>query len=386
MSNSFGQKFRITTFGESHGPFIGVIIDGCPSNLEITEDEINLELEKRRPNQNEFTSQRKESDKARIVSGVFENKTTGAPICILIVNENANPSDYYDIKDILRPSHFNFTYLQKYKNFDYRGAGRASARETASRVAAGAIAKKILKKENINIYAYIKSIGGINANIKYENLKDIQKSCIFCPDKKAEIKMIEKLKQIKNDKDSIGGVVEFYIENAPAGLGEPVFDKLNAKLAYGLMSIPAAKAVEIGDGFDAAKKVGSIRNDRYSVKNNKIITKTNNEGGIIAGISNGMPIIGRVAFKPAPTIGKLQNSVDIHGNKKILKYPSTFRIDCCVAIRAAAVVESMCALVLIDSFLLNKTSNLEDSLKDDTVNGFEKMNFKLDYEKINSKS
>lgn len=337
---------------------IGAVIDGCPSNLEITEEEINFELEKRRPCLNEFASRRKEPDKVKIASGVFEGKTTGAPVCLIIENFDARPPDYQNIKHILRPSHFNFTYFQKYNFFDYRGGARASARETAARVAAGAVAKKLLKKENINIYAYVKSIGEISANVKYDNLKDIYKSLIFCPDKKAEIKMIEKLKKIKNERDSIGGVVEFYIENAPAGLGEPIFDKLNAKLAFALMSIPAAKGVEIGDGFQAAKKTGSLRNDRYVLKDNKIVTKTNNEGGILAGISSGMPIIGRVAFKPSPTIGKLQNSLDLDGNKKILKYPDSIRRDICVAIRAVAVVEAMCALTLADSWLLSKSGQI----------------------------
>jgi len=359
MSNIFGEKFKVITFGESHGPLIGVVIEGCPANLEITQEEINLELEKRRPNQGEFVSQRKEIDKAKIVSGVFENKTTGAPICIIIENVDARHSDYYNIKDILRPSHFNFTYFKKYGFFDYRGAGRASARETAARVAAGAIAKKILKKENMNIYAYIKSIGDISANIDYDDLRNIHKSSIFCPDKKAEIKMIDKLKKIKEEKDSIGGIVEFFIENPKTGLGDPIFDKLNAKLAFALMSIPAAKGIEIGDGFEAAKKRGSKRNDTYILKNKKIITKTNNEGGIIAGISNGMPIIGRVAFKPTPTIKKRQTTLDIFGNKKNLRYPSNFRYDTCVSIRAVLVVDAMCALVLVDSYLLSKTSQLE---------------------------
>lgn len=374
MSNSFGKIFKITTFGESHSPIIGVVIDGCPANLEITEEEINEELKKRKPSRNEFCSQRKELDEARIVSGVFENRTTGAPICIIIENLDADPAHYEPIKNILRPSHYNFTYLQKYNILDYRGAARASARETAARVAAGAIAKKILKKEKINIFAYIKSIGDISANIKHENLKDIYKSPIFCPDHIAECKMIEKLRKIKNDNDSIGGVVEFYIENIPAGLGDPIFDKLNAKLSYGLMSIPAAKAIEIGDGFEASKNIGSKRNDRYILKNNKIVTKTNNEGGIIAGISNGMPIIGRVTFKPTPTITKLQNSLDIYGNKKVLKYHKDIRSDICVAIRAVAVVEAMCALVLVDSYLLNKTCKINHL---DESNNFDSKNTNL---------
>ncbi|NGX33772.1 MAG: Chorismate synthase [Candidatus Anoxychlamydiales bacterium] len=362
MSNSFGKIFKITTFGESHGSLIGVVIDGCPSNIEITDKEINLELQKRRPNLNEFVSKRNEMDKAKIVSGVFNGKTTGAPICILIENKDLKSENYDKIKDILRPSHANYTYLQKYKIFDHKGGSRASARETASRVAAGAIAKKILKILDIKIFAYVKSIQDITANVEIDDLKNIYKSKIYCPDKIAEKKMIEKLKSIQSEKDSIGSVVEFVILDMLPALGDPIFDKLNAKLSYALMSIPAAIGFEIGDGFEGTKKKGSTRNDLFDLENDKIVTKTNNEGGILAGISTGMPIIGRVAFKPTATIGKDQKTIDIYGNKKTLKFLNDQRYDPCISIRATPVVEAMCSLVLVDSYLLNKT-NIETSLE-----------------------
>jgi len=360
MSNTFGKIFKITTFGESHGSMIGVVIDGCPANIDITPEEINIELEKRRPNQSAYVSTRNEKDEANIVSGLLDGKTTGAPIGILIENTDVISNNYDKIKDVLRPSHANFTYIKKYGIFDHRGASRASARETALRVAAGAIAKKILKKENIKVYAYIKSIGDITAQVEIDDLKNIYKSPIYCPDKNAEEKMIQKLLQIKGEKDSIGGVVEFFVDNMPPSLGEPIYDKLNAKLSYAMMSIPAAKGFEIGDGFASTIKKGSKRMDLFDKENDKIITKTNNEGGILGGISNGMPLVGRVAFKPTATIDKAINSLDIHGNKKVLNFSNSGRYDICVAIRAVSVVEAMCSLVLVDSYLLNKTQKLDN--------------------------
>ncbi|MFA6119278.1 MAG: chorismate synthase [Parachlamydiales bacterium] len=360
MSNTFGEIFKVTTFGESHGKLIGVIIDGCPSNLEISEEEINIELKKRRPNLNEYVSQRNEFDFARIVSGVFEGKTTGAPICIVIENNDVKSSAYDEIINVLRPSHANYTYLKKYKIFDHRGASRASGRETALRVAAGAIAKKILKRKNIKVFAYLKSLGNISADIDYNNLSGLDENSIYCPDLKAEKMMLEKLLEIKNQKDSIGGIVEFYIDNVPVGIGEPIYDKLNARLAYALMSIPSAKGFEIGDGFESVNKRGSYRNDVFEYVDDQVRTITNNEGGILAGISNGMPIIGRVVFKPAATIGLPINTIDIYGNKVILKYEDDSRHDACIAIRATPVVEAMCALTIVDFILLNQTRILND--------------------------
>ena len=374
MSNSFGKIFKITTFGESHGQVIGVVIDGCPSNVEITDNEINLELKKRKAFSKSFVSKRDEKEKAKIVSGVFEGKTTGAPICILIENTDIKSKNYDKIQNLLRPSHANFTYLQKYKIFDHRGASRASARETASRVCASVLATKILKKENIQVFAYVKAIGDIEANVDLKDLKNIDKSSIFCPDIEAEKKMLQRLKKIEDEKDSIGGVVEFVILNTPDGLGDPNYEKLNAKLANALMSIPATRGFEIGDGFEAAKKTGSSRNDTYILKNGKIQTKTNNEGGILAGISTGMPIIGRVAFKPTPTIAKTQKTLDIYGNEKILSFSNDGRFDLCVAIRASIVVKAMCSLVLVDSYLLNFLQKKDLQMKRDYLS--EKMSMR----------
>lgn len=370
MSNTFGTIFKITTFGESHGPFMGVVIDGCPANIEISEEEINLELEKRRPNLTEFTSKRAEKDKAIIISGVFDGKTTSAPICILIENTDVKSENYDKIKNILRPSHANFTYLKKYNIFDHKGASRASARETVCRVAAGAIAKKILKVTGIKIFAYVKSIGDIYADVKIEDLKNILGSKIFCPDKIAEKKMLERLKDVKEKKDSLGGVVEFVILNVNEPLGEPIYEKLNAKLSFALMNIPAAIGFEIGDGFEGAKKLGSIRNDLFCLKNGKIAVKTNNEGGILAGIATSMPIVGRVAFKPTATIGKPQNTLDIFGNKKVLKFSNDQRSDLCIPIRAVAVVEAMCSLVLTDLYLLSKAKSIIKPKKNDLSKKF----------------
>jgi len=356
MSNTFGKIFKITTFGESHGKIIGIVINGCPSNIKISENEINLELKKRRPNSRDFVSKRNEIDKIKILCGVYEKKTTGAPICMIIENKDVKLKSYREIKNIFRPSHGNFTYFHKYKTTDPRAYFGASARETALRVAAGFVAKEILKNKynNIFIAAYVKSIGDISADIDYENLKSFKKSPVFCPDKKAEKEMLKKLLEIEKQKDSIGGVVEFYIQNPPIGLGEPIFDKLSSKLAYGMMSIPGSKGFEIGDGFGSVKKKGSQRNDIFYLKDDKIVTKTNNEGGILAGISSGMPIIGRVAFKPTATIGKELSTLSFEKKDTILKYRNFKRNDTCIAIRASRVVEAMCSLILVDFVLLNK--------------------------------
>ncbi|MBN2479474.1 MAG: chorismate synthase [Parachlamydiales bacterium] len=355
MSNSFGRILKVTTFGESHGPYIGAVIDGCPSNIKICEDEINELLEKRRPVNQFFSTKRKEKDRATIISGVFNKMTTGAPICILIPNIDVDSSYYEEIKGVLKPSHADFTYYKKYKNYDYRGSGRASARETAARVAASLIAEKILEETNIKVFSYLYSVGDIDIVFKEEDFfEKIDKSVIFCPDKKAEEKMLKKLKEIKDEKDSIGGAVGFYIKNTLIGLGEPIYNKLNAKISFLLMSIPGVKAVEFGDGIESSKKTGSLRNDLFKYENQIFHTLTNNEGGINAGISNGEPIYGKVHFKPTPTISKQQKTVDTQGNKKILKSFENDRHDVCIAIRAVPVVKAMIYLALADFYLLNK--------------------------------
>lgn len=359
-SNSFGTCFRFTTFGESHGEMMGVVIDGCPAGLELSNDDINIELKLRSPGQNEFISGRKENDIAKIVSGIFEKKTTGTPVTILIENKNYDSSKYEMIKDLYRPGHANYSYLKKYGIYDYRGGGRASARETVCRVAAGAVANKILKHSQIETLAYVKSIGNIVADINTDeavNLKaKIINSALFCPDQEASGKIETLILKSKQEGDSIGGIVEFMISKVPAGLGDPVYEKFNAKLAYAMMSIPAATGFEIGEGFAAAKVKGSIYNDQPIIDDKQQVTlSSNHSGGILGGISTGMPIIGRVAFKPTPSIFKPQKSVNFKENRKeVFQFPKGAQHDPCVVIRAVPVVEAMCRIVIVDVLLLNR--------------------------------
>lgn len=325
-SNSFGLIFRITTFGESHGKAIGVVIDGCPAGLLIKEEEINAALALRAPGKEALTSPRAESDQAEILSGVFEGKTTGAPIAIVIFNHDADSSKYEPIKELIRPGHANATYLEKYGVFDYRGGGRASARETACRVAAGAIAKKLLASAGINVQAYLKN---------EETLRPL-------------------IEEAKQSGDSLGGIVEF-VATVPAGLGDPLYEKLEARLAYALMSIPASKGFEIGSGFASATMRGSEHNDLFIEKG---VTETNHAGGILGGITNGMPVVGRVAFKPTSSITKEQKTVTLTGEQATFSLPPGSRHDPCVAIRAVPVVEAMVALVLADALLVNRSAKL----------------------------
>ncbi len=359
-SNNFGEIFKITTFGESHGKMVGVVIDGCPSMLELSEEDIFLELKKRRPGFCSYTSKRKEEDRPQILSGVFEGKTTGSPICILIENKSKTTS-YKEVKDLLRPSHANYTYLEKWGIFDYSGGGRASGRETACRVAAGAVAKKLLKKEKIEVLAFLKKVSDADFNLPFSkkpfiDFKNLQektyKSPIFCPDKKTEEKIIAKLKEIKKENDSIGGIIEIISTPLPTGLGDPIYEKLSANLAKALISIPACVGFEIGEGFNAANLKGGENNDLFTLKNNKIITKTNNSGGILAGISNGMPLHLKACFKPASSISKPQETLSLQKEKKILVVPSHH--DVCIALRACPVAEAMVALVLADALLMNR--------------------------------
>ncbi len=363
-SNQFGNIFRITTWGESHGKAIGVVIDGCPAGLSLTEAEINLELSYRRPGINPFTSPRKELDHAEIYSGVFNGETTGAPISIIIPNVDADPSKYEPIKDLLRPGHANYTYQEKYGIFDYRGGGRASARETACRVAAGAIAKKLLMEFGIEVAAFVAEIGFIKAiEPEHEEIdslrEDTLKSPIFCPDKEAEIEMMAAIEKAKSDGDSLGGIIELRAEGLPVGLGDPVYEKLDGNLAKAILSIPACKGIEIGSGFSAANMCGSEHNDCY--KHNiegHVITTSNHAGGILAGISTGMPLVLRCVFKPTASILKPQDTLDQEGNKKAFTVPEGSRHDPCVAIRAVPVVEAMGALVLVDCLLMNRSAVL----------------------------
>lgn len=361
-SNSFGKLFRITTWGESHGKAIGVVIDGCPSGIEISEEEINQQLSRRAPGKNPYTSPRKESDHAEIYSGVFEGKTTGTPISIIIPNQDSDSSKYETMKSLLRPGHANYTYLAKYGIFDHRGGGRASGRETSCRVAAGAIAKKLLKQYGITPLAYIKELGGVEATIDIELLRDspqaIYESALFCPDPIATKLMIAKLEEALNQKDSIGGIVELYVEGIPVGLGDPVYEKFEALLASALMSIPASKGFEIGSGFQAARMLGSHHNDLFIAQENAVKTATNHAGGTLGGISTGMPLLARIAFKPPSSIGKTQETVDVEGRPTHLELPVGSRHDPSVAIRAVPVVEAMTALVLADVLLANRCVQL----------------------------
>jgi len=355
-SNSFGTIFRITTWGESHGPAIGVVIDGCPAGLELAEQDLLPDLQRRAPGSNPHTSTRKEPDFPQILSGVFEGKTTGAPISILIPNQDAQSQAYRSLENLLRPGHANFTYLAKYGIFDYRGGGRSSARETACRVAAGSVAKKFLLQMNISVQAYIKQIGSIEATEL--ELCSALTNAVYCPDAKASKKMIAELERVRLEGDSLGGVVEFIASGLPAGLGDPVYEKLEANLAKAMMTLPATKGFEIGSGFEGAAMQGSQHNDLYENQDGAIRPQTNWAGGILGGISTGMPLMGRVAFKPASSIAKAQSTVTTEGKAATLELPAGSRHDPCVAIRAVPVVEAMVALVLADAILLNRCSRL----------------------------
>jgi chorismate synthase len=361
-SNSFGNIFKITTWGESHGKAIGVIIDGCPAGLDIDETEINSALGRRAPGRTPYTSPRAEKDCAEILSGVFEGKTTGAPICIIIPNKESDSSKYEPIKDLLRPGHANYSYLGKYGIFDYRGGGRASARETACRVAAGAIARKILHICGIQLTAYIKQIGTIEAMIIPDDLESIQtltdQSSIFCPDLDVASAMMALIEKAKADGDSLGGIVEFIASSVPLGIGDPVYEKLEANLAHAMMTLPASKGFEIGSGFRSSVLQGSEHNDIFKNEGGTIHTSTNHSGGVLGGICTGMPVVGRVAFKPPSSIMKPQETLTTSGEEAMFQLPAGSKHDPCVAIRAVPVVEAMAALVLVDAILLNRCAKL----------------------------
>ena len=360
-SNHFGNHFRITTWGESHGKAMGVVIDGCPAGLSIDEATINAALKKRAPGNNAYTSPRKEPDIAMILSGVFADKTTGAPISIIIENKNADPSKYEPIKHLLRPGHANYTYLEKYGLFDYRGGGRSSARETVCRVAAGAVAQMLLNTQNININAYLKQIGDIQANISTNEpsiiTQILENSAIFWPDTDSEPAVKTQLETIKQQGDSLGGLIECVISNAPVGLGDPIYEKLEANLAKAMLSIPASKGFEIGEGFNVLNFTGATHNDEFGGNANGA-TKTNRAGGTLGGITTGMPIVLRVAFKPTSSIKKTQKTRDIKGQRAEFSLPKGSKHDPCLAIRAVPVVKAMCQLVIADALLMNQMARV----------------------------
>ncbi|MBL1408801.1 chorismate synthase [Sphingobacterium faecale] len=352
--NSFGDLFRITTFGESHGAAIGVILDGCPSNIVIDEAFIQSELDKRRPGQSKITTQRKESDTAQLLSGVFEGKSTGTPIAILIPNEDQRSKDYSHISNKFRPSHADYTYQMKYGIRDYRGGGRSSARETAARVAAGAIAKLFLKQHGIEIFAHVSGVGTIESpNLDYTDLSDLldlrEANIVRCADPATATEMVSFIDSIRKAGDTVGGRISTVIRNLPVGLGEPVFDKLHADLAKAMMGINAVHGFEYGSGFEGSKHIGSEHNDIFSKEGDKTVTRTNYSGGIQGGISNGMDVTFRVAFKPVATIMRDQPTLNEAGEETVISGKG--RHDPCVVPRAVIIVEAMAALVIADHLL-----------------------------------
>lgn len=358
MGNSYGKIFHITTFGESHGPAIGVIIDGCPAGLAIDEAFIQSELARRKPGQSRITTQRKEDDTCKILSGVFEGFTTGMPIAMTIENQDQRSKDYSHIAETFRPSHADYTYQAKYGLRDYRGGGRSSARETAARVAAGAIARLLLKESGITIRAYVSQVGEIKApHYTKLDLSKTEENIIRCPDSATAEKMISLIEQVRLDRDTIGGIVTCVIQDAPVGLGEPVFDKLHAELGKAMLSINAVKGFEYGSGFTGITLRGSQHNDVFVNEGGKIRTKTNYSGGVQGGISNGEDIYFNVAFKPVATIMQDQDSVDKEGNTVTVSGKG--RHDPCVVPRAVPIVEAMAALVIADFLLQTKTSRIE---------------------------
>jgi chorismate synthase len=355
MASSFGQLFRITTWGESHGGGVGVVVDGCPPRLKLTEADLQPDLDRRRPGQSEIVSPRKESDAVQILSGTFEGKTLGTPICLWVKNTDARPEAYSEMKTKFRPSHADFTYFAKYGIRNWQGGGRASARETVGRVAAGAIAKKILRERfGVETLAYVKQVQRLIADVNPDQVKfkDVESNIVRCPDRRTAEKMIRLIEKMRRAGDTVGGVVEGIARGVPAGWGEPVFDKLEADLAKAMLSLPASKAFEIGSGFGGILLTGRQHNDPFRAKRGKVVTTTNFSGGIQGGISNGETIFFRVAFKPVATVMHVQDTVDEQFHNTTLK--GRGRHDPCVLPRAVPMVEAMTALVLVDHALRHR--------------------------------
>jgi chorismate synthase len=360
MGNTFGQLFRVTTFGESHGGGVGVVIDGCPPRIPIAEADIQRELDRRRPGQSSITTQRRETDLCEILSGIFEGRTLGTPIAILVRNEDARPEAYEAMRETFRPSHADFTYEAKYGIRNWQGGGRASARETIGRVAAGAVARKVIATlfSQIEIVAYVSQVHEIVAKIDRTlvSFETVDCSIVRCPDNAASTKIIDLIGKVRGQGDSLGGTIECVARNVPAGLGEPVFDKLEADLAKAMLSLPASKGFEIGSGFSATTMRGSQHNDEFEEREDRVRTRTNFSGGIQGGISNGEDIYFRVAFKPTATIAREQNTVTSAGEATTLK--ARGRHDPCVLPRAVPIVEAMTALVLCDHALRQSAVDL----------------------------
>ncbi len=354
MGNSFGTLFRISTWGESHGGGIGVVVDGCPPRLPLSVEDIQFELDRRRPGQSDITTPRKESDTASIVSGVYEGQTLGTPIGIYVPNGDHRPSAYTEMKDKFRPSHADFTYQTKFGIRNHEGGGRSSARETIGRVAAGAIAKKILKLAgDIDVRAYITRVHDIEAKIEgFPTLEEVEANPVRCPDQAAAEKMADRIREVRGEGDSVGGLIECRVRNLPVGLGVPVFDRIEADLAKAMLSLPATKGFEFGSGFDGSLQKGSEHNDIFVNKDGIVGTATNRSGGAQGGITNGEELIFRVAFKPTATLIQKQHTVDKDGNETELM--GRGRHDPCVVPRAVPIVESMAAIVLVDHWMRHK--------------------------------
>jgi len=354
MSSTFGRLFTITTWGESHGPALGVVIEGCPAGLELDEADIQRDLDRRRVGQSIVTSTRDEKDRVDILSGVFEGVTTGAPISLMTVNDDQRSKNYDNLRDVFRPGHADFTYWAKYGHRDHRGGGRSSSRETWGRVAAGAIAKKLLREFGVDVFAFASEIGGIV--METFDRDQIEQNLVRCPDPIAAEKMVEAITRVRKERDSIGGVVEVRATGVPLGLGDPTFDKLDALIGMAMLSIPATKGVEIGCGFDLARQRGSQSNDAFTVEDGRVRTRSNNAGGTLGGISTGEDIVVRVALKPTSSISQEQDTVDVDFQPRKLVVEG--RHDPCVVPRAVPVVEAMLALTLADLLLVNRAARL----------------------------
>lgn len=358
FGSTYGNTLKISTWGESHGKALGVVVDGCPAGLSLCEEDIQVFLDRRKPGQSAFTTQRNEGDLVEILSGVFEGKTTGTPISMIVRNKEQRSKDYSEIANYYRPGHADYTFDEKFGFRDYRGGGRSSGRETIGRVAAGAIASKILNQLGISITTYSKSIGNVEIDYNKLDKDNILKDTLYMPDKEASTKAQELLKEKIADTDSVGGIIECVVKNMPAGVGEPVFEKLDANLAKAVMSIGAVKGVEIGDGFAVASACGSENNDNFKIENDRIVKSTNHAGGILGGISDGSDIVLRAAVKPTPSIAKTQSTVN-KSNEEI-EISIHGRHDPIIVPRAVVVVESMVALTLVDMLFMSMTSKMDD--------------------------
>jgi chorismate synthase len=358
VPNSFGKLFRITTWGESHGPSIGVVIDGCPPRLPLSESEIQADLDRRRPGQSDITTPRKEADRVEFLAGIFEGRTTGQPLAMLVRNADARPEAYAEMREAFRPSHADFTYQTKFGLRDHRGGGRSSARETIGRVAAGAVARKILALAGgVEVRAFVTHIHHVAAPSlgHFPTLAEVEANAVRCPHGPTAEKMIETIKQARADGDSVGGIIECRVRGVPAGLGEPVFDRLEADLGKAMLSLPATKGFEIGSGFTGTLLKGSQHNDAFVARDGGVRTATNKSGGVQGGISNGEEIVFRVAFKPTATIMQTQSTVDREGRPVELQ--GRGRHDPCVVPRAVVIVEAMAALVLVDHWMRHAAQN-----------------------------